>query len=84
MQEVPYHQLIPKPSPRDEEILHYSLEALLPAGHTLALNVLLGTLSLIAQDAKWSYPRLLGEQQFTMSELSLLLPRLDSHPHYCP
>jgi hypothetical protein len=69
---------------REEEILHYTLEALLPAGHTLAMNVLLGTLSLIAQDAAWPYPRLVAEQQFTMSELSLLLPLLDSHPHYCP
>lgn len=84
MQEVPYHQLVTQPPLRDEEILHYSLEALLPAGHTLALNVLLGTLSLIAQDKEWPYPRLLGEQQFTDSELSLLLPLLDSHPHYCP
>ena len=68
----------------DEEILHYSLEELLPAGQTLALNVLLGTLSLIAYDDETPYPRMLVEQQFTSSELSLLLPLLNSHPHYCP
>ena len=68
----------------DEEILHYSLEELLPAGHTLALNVLLGTLSLIAYDIEMPYPRMMAEQQFTLSELSLLLPLLNSHPHYCP
>ena len=68
----------------DEEILHYTLEELLPAGHTLAMNVLLGTLSLIANDAALPYPRMVAEQQFTLSELSLLLPLLNSHPHYCP
>lgn len=65
-----------------EEIRHYSLDELLPPGQTLALNVLLGTLSLIANDTP--YPRMVAEQQFTSSELSLLLPLLNSHPHYCP
>ena len=68
----------------DEEILHYTMDELLPAGHTLAMNVLLGTLSLIANDSNLPYPRMVAEQQFTMSELSLLLPLLNSHPHYCP
>jgi hypothetical protein len=68
----------------DEEILHYTMEELLPTGHTLAMNVLLGTLSLIANDSNLPYPRMVAEQQFTMSELSLLLPLLNSHPHYCP
>src|SRR5579862_7002883 len=65
-----------------EEILHYSLDEILPLGQTLALNVLLGTLSLIANDTP--YPRMVAEQQFTSSELSLLVPLLNSHPHYCP
>jgi hypothetical protein len=69
---------------RDEEIRYYCITELLPAGHTLALNVFLGTLVLIAQDAAWPYPRLMAEQQFTESELSLLLPLLNSHPRYCP
>lgn len=68
----------------DEDILHYTLDGLLPDGHTLAMNVLLGTLSLIANDAALPYPRMVAEQQFTLSELSLLLPLLNSHPHYCP
>ena len=68
----------------DEEILHYTMEELLPAGHTLAMNILLGTLSLIANNSNLPYPRMVAEQQFTMSELSLLLPLLNSHPHYCP
>jgi len=68
----------------DEEILHYTLEELLPAGHALAINVLLGTASLIARDSTLPYPRMVAEQQFTLSELSLLLPLLNSHPRYCP
>ena len=67
-----------------EEIRYYAIAELLPAGHTLAFNVFLGTLVLIAQDATWPYPRLLAEQQFTASELSLVLPLLNAHPHYCP
>jgi hypothetical protein len=65
-----------------EEIRHFSMEELLPPGQTLALNVLLGTLSLIANGSP--YPRMVAEQQFTASELSLLVPLLNSHPHYCP
>ena len=68
----------------DEEIRHYSIPELLPTGHTLALHVFLGTLVLIAQDATWPYPRMVAEQQFTPGELSLVLPLLNAHPHYCP
>jgi hypothetical protein len=84
MQGITYQQIASPTPQRDEEIRHYTLEALLPSGYTLAMNMLLGTLSLIAQDKAWPYPRLFAQQQFTMSELSLLLPLLDSHPHYCP
>ena len=66
----------------EEEIVHYALDELLQPGHSLALNVLLGTLSLIANDTP--YPRMVAEDQFTPSELSLLLPILDLHPNYCP
>ena len=67
-----------------EEITHYVLNELLPPGHALALNSTLGTLALLMPDAQTPYPRLKAEQQFTASELSLLLPLLASHPHYCP
>ncbi|HZS76810.1 MAG TPA: hypothetical protein VFA41_09375 [Ktedonobacteraceae bacterium] len=68
----------------DEEIVHFVLEDLLAAGQTLALNVPLGTLSLIEFHPDMSYPRLAGEQQFTTSEMNLVLPLLHSYPHYCP
>lgn len=83
MQGISYQQMVSL-TPSGAEILHYTMPELLPAGHTLATNVLLGTVSLIAQHESWPYPRLVAEQQFTMTEVSLLLPLLDSHPHYCP
>src|SRR5579859_4198850 len=83
-----------------ESILHYSLQDALPAGHTLALNTELGTLSYISsgeevfesqagaapydQSGSKVVPQLLAQQQFTASELSILLPLLDSYPFYCP
>lgn len=67
---------------QNEEILHFSLQGLLPPGHTLALNTTLGTLSHLAfvQDR----PQLLMEQQFTTSEICVLLPLLEAYPYYCP
>ena len=68
---------------KDQEcVLHFSLQGVLPAGHTLALYRPLGTLSYIVTDGEQL--RLVEQQQFTSSELSLLLPLLDSYPHYCP
>ncbi|HEX4716564.1 MAG TPA: hypothetical protein VH164_16725, partial [Ktedonobacteraceae bacterium] len=31
-----------------------------------------------------THPTLLAEQQFSSSEMSILVPLLQSHPHYCP
>jgi hypothetical protein len=70
--------------PNDEDIIHFSLEELLPSEWTLALNVSLGTLSLIADDPGKPHPCMLAEQQFTTSELGVLMPLLRSYPHYCP
>ena len=65
-----------------ESIRHFSLQDALPTGHTLALNMELGTLSYISSGGE--VPQLLAQQQFTASELSILLPLLDSYPYYCP
>src|SRR5579864_7839692 len=67
----------------DENILHFTLEDLLPADHMLALNVSLGTLCLLAAGFD-KIPRMLAEQQFTSSEICVLLPLLRAYPHYCP
>jgi len=67
----------------NEQILYYSLQDALPEGHILALNTRLGTLSYLhTAGGKW--PRMLVQQQFTNSELSLLRPLLEHYPHYCP
>lgn len=68
----------------DDGILHFTLDNVLPESHTLALNLSLGTLSLIANSPDNSYPFLLAEQQFTTSELCVLIPLLNHYPHYCP
>jgi len=68
----------------DEAIIHLKLENLLPEDQTLALNTRLGTLALLVIDPATSYPTLLAEQQFSSSEMSVLVPLLRSHPHYCP
>ena len=68
---------------QDAEIIRYfPLQGALPEGQTLVLNTELGTLSLLSNGA--TTPRLLIQQQFTASELSLLLPLLEQFPHYCP
>jgi hypothetical protein len=66
----------------NEEVLHFSLQGLLPQGHTLALNVSLGTLSHLV--CKQDRPHMLMEQQFTTSEICVLLPLLEAYPYYCP
>ena len=67
----------------NEQILYFNLQDALPDGHTLALNIRLGTLSYLhTDDDRW--PRMLVQQQFTNSELSLLRPLLEHYPQYCP
>jgi hypothetical protein len=65
----------------NEHILHFSLSGLLSAGHTLALNTTLGTLSQLCCDG--DMPRLFEQQQFTTSEIYVLMPILDAYPYYC-
>src|SRR5690348_7005546 len=64
------------------EMLYFTPGGLLPAGHTLVLNTALGTLSYLTKGV--DRPRLVMQQQFTSSELSLLLPLLELFPDYCP
>lgn len=64
------------------EIIHFTLTNLLPPGHTLALNLALGTLSLLIYNNDG--PQLVAQQQFTDSEVCVLKPLLESYPHFCP
>ena len=66
----------------DDTILHFSLQDALPEGHIFALNTTIGTFSHMAVTN--NIPRLVGQQQFTRGELSMLLPLLESYPYYCP
>jgi hypothetical protein len=61
------------------KISHLSLHGLLPVGYTLALNQETRTLSLLSDG-----PMLIAEQQFSENELRLIVPILESFPHYCP
>jgi len=63
-------------------ILHFALPGALPEGYILALNTTLGILSYLhASDHE---ARMMMQQQFTFSELSVLRPLLESFPYYCP
>jgi hypothetical protein len=64
-------------------IMHFSLQDSLPAGHILALNTTFGTLSYLVADGA-GMPRLLRQEQFTNTEMSVLLPMLELFPYYCP
>lgn len=61
---------------------YYSLSNLLPTSHVLVLNRELGTLLQLTADA--AGPRLIAEQQFTYSELRVLVPLMSIYPDYCP
>jgi hypothetical protein len=54
----------------------------LPQGHVLALHRFLGTLSHLALVQE--QPKMLLEQLFSNTEVSLLLPLLEQFPHYFP
>ncbi|GCF11277.1 hypothetical protein [Dictyobacter arantiisoli] len=65
------------------KIMHFSLQDSLPSGHIMALNMTFGTLSYLTSDAT-GIPRLLKQEQFTNTEMSVLLPLLELFPYYCP
>jgi len=86
MQSVPLRSIKASLSRRmrssGEDILHFSLQGVLPSGHLLAVNPLLGTLSYIVNEN--NHPRLILQQQFTAGEMSVLMPLLEAYPYYCP
>jgi hypothetical protein len=66
----------------NDQILHFSLQSALPEGHTLALNTDFGTLLyIVCEDGN---PRLVMQEQFTSTEMSVLMPLLEMFPYYCP
>src|SRR5712692_10347291 len=63
----------------ETKISHLSLPGLLPAGQTLALNLETRTLSLLSDG-----PLLIMDQKFSLNEISVFVPILESFPNYCP
>lgn len=67
---------------KEGEILHFSLQNALPPGHILACNTKFGTLSSLCSDGDRLLMR--EQEQFTGTEMSLLLCLLEMFPSYCP
>jgi hypothetical protein len=63
----------------ETKIFHLSLPGLLPSGRTLVSNLETRTLSLLTDG-----PTLIMEQQFSVNEMRVIMPLLESYPHYCP
>ena len=63
----------------ETQIVHLTLQGLLPEGKTLALNPHTHTLSLLADG-----PQIIIEQRFSENEMRIIVPILDFYPHYCP
>jgi hypothetical protein len=61
----------------EARILHFTLPGLLPADHILALNLETRTLSLLSGG-----PQLVTDQRFSVNEMRVILPILESFPHY--
>jgi hypothetical protein len=76
------HPPVPDEEATDDIIVHFVLAGLLPVGHILALHRFLSTLSHLTLVQE--QPRMLGEQLFSNTEVSLLLPLLEQYPAYCP
>ena len=72
------------PPEEHEPIQYYRLEGLFPSTHVFALNLALGTLIHLYQDAQTPYPHILGEQQCTERERDLLRPLLVYYPQWVP
>ncbi|GHO49196.1 hypothetical protein [Ktedonospora formicarum] len=70
---------------KDHEGMVFVLEGLFPPATTLIFNPILGTLLLLAIQAKGgtNIPVLVKEEQFTTAEICVLLPILQSFPYYC-
>jgi hypothetical protein len=63
----------------ETRISHLSLQGLLPIGQMLVLNFETRTISLLSNG-----PILIVEQQLSANEIHLIVPILESFPHYCP
>jgi hypothetical protein len=67
---------------RSSDIRVFSLPGLLPIGQRLALSSPLGILALLSCQS--DLPSMLAVQQFSASEVYILIPLLAAYPEYCP
>ncbi|GCE20970.1 hypothetical protein [Dictyobacter kobayashii] len=63
----------------EPNIVHFRLPGLLPEDQILALNLNTRTLSLLVDG-----PQQIMEQQFSVNEIRVMVPIMESYPHYCP
>lgn len=67
---------------QEQRILHFSLDPILPEKHQFALHTDFGILTLLTVDSTDTPVQEM--QQFTTSELAILLPLFELYPDYCP
>src|SRR6266566_6848604 len=63
----------------ETQILHLALQGLLPEGQLLVVNQRTRTLSLLS-----AAPQIIMEQLLSENEMRMIMPILESYPHYCP
>jgi len=62
----------------ETQILHLSLRGLFPEGQLLVVNQQTRTLSLLS-----TAPQIIMEQLLSENEMRMIVPILESYPHYC-
>jgi len=62
----------------ETQILHLSLQGLFPEGQLLVVNQQTRTLSLLS-----TAPQIIMEQLLSENEMRMIVPILESYPHYC-
>ena len=80
-------KLIPIPLPivaTEEDIEHFTLGDMFPAGHVFALHHGLRTLTHLCLEPDAPYPRLLAQTQFSERELDLVRPLYQHYPQFVP
>ncbi len=78
---------LPSDSPPQEEVIHLTLDGLLPPTEVLAVHFVLRILSRLEHEhhpLHPSHPLMLGEQQFTRREFNVICPLLMKYPDYTP